>query len=447
MKLIANGINGNYLRDCIPEVSVELDGVLAAVAYGSDSNNPENLLDDCLRRKCRLDIWMRYDHTVPVAVPLLRRLLSGASQNIFCRLIPDCMHSKVIWWRGHGAYIGSANLTDRAWITNIEAGLFISQAELEETGIAIALELFFTQLRRLPDAFNLTTQIVREMEELAKLRAGVDKTGMDRRSVPYSDGIAMIDSRVAFERHRDAFGKEWHQTESYLRMIGNALASSRPTWIDADVPIAWQTDQFLHSYYYNRVGDGRERPYQEYYDRNHADPRGALERELDWWRSTANAPSGEDRTFTHNAPRIQELLRPGHAQKIGEAELSEICALTHATRDHVSKMRLSAMGVDGVESMGRDDRLMAFGRWLHRQRNDKGWSVGELLAYVLHGGSDADMWSRIFSASRDSTYSFPHYGLNSIAEVAGWARPDAAFPRNGRTSKALTALGFDVQIY
>lgn len=32
-------------------------------------------------------------------------------------------------------------------------------------------------------------------------------------------------------------------------------------------------------------------------------------------------------------------------------------------------------------------------------------------------------------------------------EVVGWARPEVAPPRNGRTSKALYALGFNVKIY
>lgn len=44
-------------------------------------------------------------------------------------------------------------------------------------------------------------------------------------------------------------------------------------------------------------------------------------------------------------------------------------------------------------------------------------------------------------------YFLPHYGLNSIAEVIGWAQPEIAPPRNGRTSKALRALGYDVRVY
>jgi len=41
----------------------------------------------------------------------------------------------------------------------------------------------------------------------------------------------------------------------------------------------------------------------------------------------------------------------------------------------------------------------------------------------------------------------PRYKISTIAEFAGWARPEVALPRNGRTSKALRALGFDVKVY
>jgi len=57
------------------------------------------------------------------------------------------------------------------------------------------------------------------------------------------------------------------------------------------------------------------------------------------------------------------------------------------------------------------------------------------------------MWARLFEAYANREIRFPRYGLNTIAEVIGWVRPDVAPPRNGRTSKALKALGYDVKIY
>ena len=97
--------------------------------------------------------------------------------------------------------------------------------------------------------------------------------------------------------------------------------------------------------------------------------------------------------------------------------------------------------------MTREDRIPLYANWLLRQKNEKGWSVPELLDFVLYDGKDSEMWARLYTAARDKQYRLPHYGLNTLAELVGWTRPEVAPPRNGRTSKALRALGYDVKIY
>ncbi len=88
MQFIANGLNGNYLRNILPPSDVEIDGVMAAIAYGSNFNDQKaDFIGHCLANRYRLDIWMRYDHTVPVAVTLLKRLLKHHKDNIFCNLV------------------------------------------------------------------------------------------------------------------------------------------------------------------------------------------------------------------------------------------------------------------------------------------------------------------------------------------------------------------------
>ena len=97
--------------------------------------------------------------------------------------------------------------------------------------------------------------------------------------------------------------------------------------------------------------------------------------------------------------------------------------------------------------MPLSERIPLFSSWLWTQNNQQGWSVTSLLNYVLYEGNNNDLWERLYLAGRTREYQLPHYGLNSLAEVVGWARPDVAPPRNGRTSKALKALGYDVKIY
>lgn len=445
MELISNKINNKYLESFLPTPDANVNGVVAAIAYGNDIN--EKFIRNCLDNKYRLDIWMRYDHTVPVAVPLLKKLLKHHRDNIFCKLIPDYLHSKVIWWHGYGAYIGSANLTDRAWMRNIEAGVFLSDSDLQDTGMAIELEIFFDELRVIDQSFNLTQEVISEMEAIQAKRKGLADIGKDLRKTPVWDGPAAINAVKAKDRRKENFRKEWHDALTILRSIGDQLIHNRPEWVDVDIPIEWQIDQFLHAFYYNKVGEGNSKPFEDYFQANRHDPKNALNREIAWWASTSEAPSHEDHTFYVSAPYIREHLRKDKILSLSEDEFTNVCKHTHATKDHVIKMKLAKLGRPDLSNLNREGRLHLYSKWLLRERNNKGWSVLQLLDYVLYGGQRDDTWERLYIASRDNDYVLPHYGLNSMAELVGWAQPETAPPRNGRTSKALRAFGYDVKIY
>jgi hypothetical protein len=97
--------------------------------------------------------------------------------------------------------------------------------------------------------------------------------------------------------------------------------------------------------------------------------------------------------------------------------------------------------------MKREERIRLLGRWLYEQRSPKGRSVLDTIHHVLWGGPISDTPTRIFDASSREDWRIPHLGISTIGELVGWALPDHFPPRNGRTSKALTALGYDVTIH
>jgi hypothetical protein len=448
MRFIANRLNNSHLRDILPSQKVDIDGVMAAIAYGSNSNDENSdLVGHCIKNKHRLDIWMRYDHTVPVAVPLLERLLQSHDKNIFCKLIPDCFHSKVIWWRGYGAYVGSANLTERAWITNIEAGVFLPEEDLQSHGMASELESFFQSLSDLEQQIPLSSEIIEEMKKLQKIRHGIDEKGKDKRRFPVWGGPSFESKTNAFERQLEAFRREWQSTLTELRNIGEQLQGSSPTWVSEDLPIEWVADQFLHSYYYKKVSDGAKRPYEDFYQTNRHDPQAALTEAISWWSQTSEPPAHEDHTLYESAPFIREALSRENIARLDRNAFSKICYYTHATKDHVIKVSMSSLGRPDIQSLSREKRIPIFVDWVLKERNQKGWDVKQLINFVLYDGKDEDLWKRLYLAGRTAEYRIPHYGLNSLAEIVGWSRPEIAPPRNGRTSKALRALGFDVRVY
>lgn len=447
MKLIANGLNKEFFRSLLPPSGAELDGVVAAIAYGDDKTQ---LLQHCIDHKHRLDIWMRYDHTVPVSPIFLEKLLLNAKNNIFCKLVPDALHSKVIWWKGYGAYIGSANLTDRAWNSNIEAGVFFNESDLNDSGMLEQLTDFFDNLDSLNVTFDLTKEIIQEQRMFLELKKEQDKEiriRATKRKVPVWEGVSFIDDRKSKDKRKDNFHKEWQSTLATIRNIASQINDFRPSWISADIPAYWQVDQFLHAYYYNQVRQcDNTFPYEEYFQINSKNPQSTLLKMLSWWKSLPTPPSQEDHNLYVNAPLIQECLSKDRIDLLTNDDLKNILRATHATMDHLIKMSTESLGRPNQKSLTREERLPLFTDWLMNQRNGKDQPLSQLLKFVLYGGKPEMMWERIYLAGKHDDYRFAHYGINSIAEVAGWARPEDTPPRNGRTNKALRALGYPVKV-
>lgn len=447
MKLIANGLNKNFFRTMLPPSGTEVNGVVAAIAYGDDRTE---LLQHCLDNRYRLDIWMRYDHTVPVSPAFLSKLLANTKNNIFCKLVPDALHSKVIWWKGYGAYVGSANLTDRAWSSNIEAGVFFSESDLVDSGMAEQLSEFFESLEALDVCFDLSEAIIKEQKallELNKQRVKEDRERANKRKIPVWGGVSFIDDRKAKDKRKDNFRKEWESTLSTIKNIASQINDFRPKWIAADTPVYWQVDQFLHAYYYNKVRrDNNTYPYEDDYQQHCKNPQATLMTMLQWWQDLPEPPSDEDNNIEVNAPLIRNNLSRNQIGSVTRDDLQGILRATHATMDHLIKMSTESLGRPNQKSLTREERLPLFTDWLYSQRNGKGQTVIELLEFVLYRGKPENMWERIYQASKHEDYRFAHYGISSIAEVVGWARPEDTPPRNGRTNKALRALGYPVKV-
>lgn len=454
MDFIANKINGTFLRSFLPTADEDVEAVsrvLAAIAYGDDEST---LIKNSLDNDFRLDIYVRYDHTVPVHPRLLETLLNSFKQHISCFVVPDYLHCKVIWWVGYGAYIGSANLTDRAWNSNIETGVFHSDAELEASGLDRDLEQFFDELNALREAgvaMPLSKEIIENQRAILALRqdklAAIDKDSRKLRRVAEWQGPAGVDRKKGENRRESRFLKEWNETLTILRSIAEQAPDFRPAWVAPDAPGSWQADQFLHAHYYNRVRDGLQHPFNEHFQRNRGKPQVALIDSLKWWQSQPTPPTFEDVMLNTNAPFIREKLARDSIAQLSLADFSTICGFTHATKDHIIKIPLSTLGIPDRSSMTREERIPIYAQWLWGKRNQLGWDVRKLISYVLYGGPAADMPKRLFTAARNGEYALPHYGLNSLAEIVGWALPDVAPPRNGRTSKALRSLGYDVSVY
>lgn len=453
MDFIGTPLAGKQLQAVHAEA---LDGcieVKAAIAYAERGNSEILVFEDCFRQGKKLTFYGRADGTCPIDLRILEWFLRRKSPNAICRLVPHWLHAKIIWWVGVGAYIGSANLTDRAWFKNYEAGIFLTEAELEDQGLILELEEFFDGLSA--NSFPLDAEEFERQQKHEKRRAALvlqlarleEAYCADHWKLQAQCNPVIIEAcRPGEDPRLSAFKDEWVRTLQMIRDIGARAASDeyRPAWIGKDEPHGVQGDQFLHAYYYRVVRPMSQKDaYLRDFEKNRKNPEAALRSALEWWRSGDYDHSDEEYMIRQSAPRIAALFAKDRITALREDEWVEALSSVHAFGDHASKIKNSYLDL-GTDP-GSHAKTVALARRLWRGRSLSGkHNAAEVFDFVIWGpGEVAD---RIWRASRDRDFKLPHVGPNIFGEVVGWARPTEYPPRNSRTSKALRALGNEVEV-
>lgn len=452
MNFVSGLLNGILLDNILTNNMENCSRVRASIAYADGKNM--RLLEACKKQSRPLEFYGRYDHSVAISPTVLKWFLDQASPNYQCKLIPDIFHSKVIWWVESGAYFGSANLSDRAWMTNIEAGTYLTHEELVHNGIDLQLEQYFDQIDN--RSSPLSKEIYAEQLMLAKRRIEVESMDErlrrefeNKRIIPAAPNLAAIDQRKASDQRFNSFKSEWNATLQIMRDIGSRVSKEgvRPNWVISDVPSSVQADQFLHAYYYLQVRDGNSHPFEEFYSKNSPNPEMALNEVTKWWTQSDFEHEAERQHMHEWAPRVRDLCARDRILKLNLDDFSELLSLIHAVRDHASKLGAEMIGL-GVGKTNIDDRIRAFAEWIWKQRSKSGNTVLAMFSYVIwgKGGFETeDITQRLWNGHGSEEWAIPHIGLSTLGELVGWARPDDFPPRNGRTSKALKALGYRVR--
>lgn len=452
MELVTGFANPPRLEALNKAAMTQCDSVDAAVAYVTDERS---LIGSCIKNGVKLTLWARYDYSMPVSEAVFERFLKSGSTNYSIRIVPDIFHPKVIWWHGFGAYIGSANLTVRAWSGGIEAGVFLTEEELAEHAVGERLTEFFQQVDDLAHPVN--DEFLTHVREIERQNASLYREELTARKrldearkalgIEKLSSLFDITKKDRGDKRRNAFLKEWNSTLQILRTIAKRVVDFRPVWVPADAPDGAQADQFLHAFYYKQVKQGAENGFQRMFLENRIDPEAALVKALNWWQGLDEQPNEKEMLETR-LPELQALLRKDRILQLNHVELAEVCLRVHAISNHARQASYKALGMpEPVGGMKSSERVRAFGIWLYEQRSPHGRGPLETIHHVIYGGADEEIPHRIFNASFNFTMKVPRLGVSSLGEIVGWVRPDFSPPRNNRTNKALRALGFDVKTY
>lgn len=448
MKVIAGAINKQWLFSLAKTHTSNCDEVRTAVAYAEQ--NCLELFLECRQHRKALTFYGRYDLKVPVDPEVVRWFLDQRDPTLVCRMVPDFLHSKVIWWLGVGAFLSSANLTNRAWTQNLGAGIFMSEDELDEAGMLEDLRTFFDVVDARSHAID--DGLYRHLVELEGKRQAIDKVEDDyqrgvERYYPAGVGLASEEATPAKERAYAAFVQRWRESLQILRDISQLVVRDehRPSWIPPNTPAGAQADQFVHAYYYKKAhGHRGDAHVRAAYERNR--PRGteALTEALLWWKRADFDFDHERRTLLEWAPTLRRLLSKDHIRFLTQDEFKEARSMVHSVIDYGNKRRNVELGLQDDEKPDQATRVMLWAERLwHARTSQHEHTPVQMLEHVIWGEGDVE--SRIWTASREPQWRIRGLNFSSLGEMVGWARPDEYPPRNDRTIKGLTCLGYTVR--
>ena len=446
MRLILGGVNGHYLRNITENSAMETEEVWAAVAY---AKNSDLLFEWCWEHQIPLKFYGRLDDTVAVSSPILRSFLERRSPEFDCYLVQH-HHAKVIWWRGVGVYIGSANLTDSAWYRNIEAGCFMGDDEISGE-IETDLLTLFSKLHE--HATPLTDEVLQAMAGRAKVVASTSSDPREFLANPSFKtwpGLVRTAARSPSERRRQSFLDEWHATLQHLRDIGTRVAKdeNRPVWISRSAPAGSQADQFLHAHYDERKLVGQKSNFAALYEENKHRREAALEEAIQWWRKLGEAPASEDQMLNVSAPFLCKALAEDRLGSMTYERFRKICMSVHAIKDYARRVKNTIVGLPKTETgYTISQKVDALSLRIWNDRSASGATVRDLFRHVLYGGDEDQLPERLWQAISDPAWKIKGLGVSALGELVGWALPDRFPPRNGRTSKALRSLGYDVTVH
>lgn len=148
------------------------------------------------------------------------------------------------------------------------------------------------------------------------------------------------------------------------------------------------------------------------------------------------------------APFLQTAFSEDSLRSMSYEQFREICMSVHSIKDYARRVPNKKVGLpDDGTRYTIPEKVDALSKRIWNDRSSGNHRVNEIITYVLYGGSNEQLPERLWQAVSDPQWKIDGLGISAFGEMVGWAMPDRFPPRNGRTSKSLKFLGYDVTIH
>ena len=211
-------------------------------------------------------------------------------------------HPKIIWFQGVGAYIGSANLTEGGYQSNVECGVWFTEEELARDNFDTELGAMMASIRERCVSISKEHVAARERLLVARKLLLDGPENEYRRRV--ATELAALPGATSPLRGLEgtakaAFVREWHEALTFLRGFAErARAATWPTWIQRSVEPSIAPDPRFQRWFGTHGTFGASENVQSsselFYERNRRDPGAATDRLLVEWAQSQEADLDPD---------------------------------------------------------------------------------------------------------------------------------------------------------
>lgn len=247
VELVGNSMNGNYVPALIKRADCDaLSEIRLAVAYVTKMDDLFALAD---KRKVPLTLYALGDGDFP-ALAILKRFVESSRPHWRLFLSRNFYHPKIIWLRGVGVYIGSANLTDNGMMANLECGVWLDQSDLRERDWEAVLDTMFEVIHKRSTAASrehiAAFEALRgEANKLDQARAALRKKSDELlKSIAGQERPLDKTAGRGGGAARELFVQQWHAGLTVLRKMTTMIAEyPLPKWVRPDSPRSIVQDQ------------------------------------------------------------------------------------------------------------------------------------------------------------------------------------------------------------
>ena len=424
MKIVGNSLNGVWTREVVQwSDNDDLLGIELAVAYTSKM---DELLKLSSRRKIPLNLYTLADGDGFPSLDVARAIVRSSNSSLRLYLIKKFYHPKIMWFRGVGAYIGSANLSDSAWSRNQECGIWMDEDELHRENWIEQLGSIFMTVRE--SCKEATLEDIEALDAIKTRRAALNaqerefRQFVDKMLSGIPGDSPLTDQSISKNRGgaaRNAFMEEWELGLTTLRKLAKRFEEEKdrwPKWVNREAAPAIVQDQATEAWWEHEFRKTREsgRLMQEAHQRNRSRSVDAENDLIAYWEAFQPKELDKWQRFVNDAPSyLRTHLSREALSNLDQGYLGEILSRCHAAIAHSRQMKNADFGLGPGAQTELQARVQLFAEYLWKARSETNRTVKDVLQYVLWGDTaghpdDHLPASRIWAALHEPEWKLPH---------------------------------------